>query len=124
MCPLRGRELSGIATAALAAAQALLTSLPAALRSAALMRSCQPGPPPWKCSSTSRSIRNVTLSLAPGSTAARAAGVSARFVVTDLKAFSAASRASSEAGFLRFGGLGKLFLLPLVVSAALQHCRR
>src|ERR1700742_5048749 len=40
--------------------------LPAALRNASLMRSCQPGPPPWKYSRTSWSIRSVTCSLTPG----------------------------------------------------------
>ena len=46
---------------------------PAALRSAALMRSCQPGPSAWKKSSTSRSRRSDTISFTPGSDGAAAA---------------------------------------------------
>ena len=60
--------------------------LPAALRSAALIRSCQPGPSSWKKSSTSRSIRNDTVSLAPGIDADFLAGSSADLVVAALKA--------------------------------------
>src|SRR5262245_65303230 len=66
---------------------------PAALRSAALIRSCQPGPSSWKKSSTSRSIRSVTCSLALG-IAGFAFGSSAGLVVAALKAASAASRGS------------------------------
>src|ERR1700722_4260207 len=40
---------------------------PAALRNAALMRSCQPGPSAWKKSRTSRSRRNEAISLVSGS---------------------------------------------------------
>jgi hypothetical protein len=74
---------------------------PATLRSAALMRSCQPGPSCWKKSSTSRSSRNVTVSFPPGKgTVAVLAGPSTGLVVTALKAFSAAARASgSRRGF-------------------------
>ena len=39
---------------------------PAALRKASLIRSCQPGPPSRKCSSTSWSIRSDTSSFTPG----------------------------------------------------------
>src|SRR5262249_46419878 len=66
---------------------------PAALRSAALIRSCQPGPSSWKKSSTSRSMRSVTCSLALG-IAGFAVGSSAGLVVAALKAASAASRGS------------------------------
>ena len=70
---------------------------PAALRSAALMRSCQPGPFCWKKSSTSRSIRSVTVSFPPGKAAGAALdGPSTGLVVTALKAFSAAARASGS----------------------------
>ncbi len=74
---------------------------PAALRSAALMRSCQPGPSCWKKSSTSRSIRSVTVSFPPGNAAgAVLAGPSTGLAVTALKAFSAAARAlGSRRGF-------------------------
>src|SRR5262245_2453340 len=70
---------------------------PAALRSAALMRSCQPGPSSWKKSSTSRSMRSDTISFAPG-TAGAFGGRSAGLVVAALNAFSAALRRSG--GFL------------------------
>ena len=49
--------------------------LPATLRSAALMRSCQPGPSSWKKSSTSRSMRSDTISLTPGGEAALSAAL-------------------------------------------------
>ena len=39
---------------------------PATFRSAALIRSCHPGPSAWKKSSTSRSMRRLTCSFAPG----------------------------------------------------------
>src|SRR5262249_49816993 len=69
------------------------TYLPAAFRSAALIRSCQPAPSAWKWSSTSRSIRSVTCSLALGIDGL-VFGSSAGLVVTALKAASAASRGS------------------------------
>jgi hypothetical protein len=67
--------------------------LPAAFLRASLMRSCQPGPPCWKYSSTSWSIRSETSSLTPGS-AAVFGGVSGTFVVVRLNAASASLRAS------------------------------
>src|SRR6185437_1891951 len=67
--------------------------IPAVFRSAALMRSCQPGPSSWKKSSTSRSRRSDTISFTPGSDGAFA-GCSAGLVVAALKAFSASERAS------------------------------
>src|SRR5262249_19623111 len=60
------------------------------------MRSCQPGPSPWKWSRTSRSMRRETISLAPGSDgAAFGIGIgSGGLVVAALKAASAAWRES------------------------------
>src|SRR5215475_14100826 len=69
---------------------------PAALRSAALVRSCQPGPSSWKKSSTSRSMRKETISLAPGIEDAVVVGIgSGGLVVAALNAASAAARLSS-----------------------------
>ena len=59
---------------------------PAALRNAALMRSCQPGPSSWKKSRTSRSIRRDTISLTPGNDAGGFGGPSSGLVVAALKA--------------------------------------
>jgi hypothetical protein len=67
---------------------------PAALRSAALIRSCQPGPSAWKKSSTSRSMRSDTVSLAPGSDVGFGGSAAGFGVVIALKAFSAAVRES------------------------------
>src|SRR4029079_18991209 len=67
--------------------------LPAAFRSASLIRSCQPGPPSWKCSSTSWSMRNETNSFTPGS-AVGFGGASTTLVVVRLNAASASVRAS------------------------------
>ena len=58
------------------------------------MRSCQPGPSSWKKSSTSRSMRNVTVSFAPGSAGGAFGGPSTGLVVIALKTFSAAVRVS------------------------------
>src|ERR1041385_2523325 len=66
---------------------------PAALRTASLMRSCQPGPPSLKCSRTSWSMRSVTCSFAPGITFCFG-GAAATFAVTFLNAASASLRAS------------------------------
>src|SRR4029077_5666130 len=66
---------------------------PAALLRASLIRSCQPGPPCWKCSSTSWSIRNETNSFTPGRTALCGGG-SGTFVVPFLNTVSASVRAS------------------------------
>src|SRR5262245_30240225 len=76
-----------------------LNYFPIALRSASLMRSCQPGPSFWKWSSTSRSRRIDTISLTFG-TFGRSGGRSAGLVVTFLNAASAASR---EVSGPRFG---------------------
>ena len=65
--------------------------LPATFRNASLILSCHPGPPSWKCSSTSRSIRKETSSFALGMEG-RGGGASAGLVVAFLKAASAASR--------------------------------
>src|SRR5262245_31531368 len=60
---------------------------------ASLILSCQPGPSAWKCSRTSRSIRNGTCSLAPGTYGCfGVVGASTGFVVAALNAASAASR--------------------------------
>src|SRR5215204_5919863 len=67
--------------------------IPAAFLSASFMRSCQPGPPSWKCSSTSRSMRNETSSLECGTTGFFG-GASSGLVVATLKAASAAWRGS------------------------------
>src|SRR5258707_1751971 len=67
--------------------------LPAAFRSASLMRSCQPAPPSWKYSSTSWSIRSETSSLTPGM-AVVFGGASTTLVVVRLNAASASERAS------------------------------
>src|ERR1700759_3913286 len=67
---------------------------PAALRSASLMRSCQPGPPAWKYSSTSWSIRKVTCSRTPGAATFFGGGASATLAVAFFNAASAAVRAS------------------------------
>src|SRR5215468_1840458 len=85
---------------------------PAALRSAALIRSCQPGPSPWKKSSTSRSMRSVTCSLAFG-IAGFACGSSAGLVVAALKAASAASRGS-------LGRRGRLVMASSLLLIALR----
>src|SRR5690606_28239919 len=69
-----------------------LQSSPAALRKAALSRSCQPGPPSWKCARTSRSIRTVTASLPAGSIA-RLGASAAGLVVAFLNRASALSLA-------------------------------
>jgi len=66
---------------------------PAALRNASLIRSCQPGPPSLKCSSTSWSMRSETCSLTPGRTFVFG-GASATLAVAFLKAASASLRAS------------------------------
>jgi hypothetical protein len=66
---------------------------PAALRNASLMRSCQPGPPSLKCSSTSWSMRSETCSFTPG-TAFFFGGASATLAVAFLNAASASLRAS------------------------------
>jgi hypothetical protein len=63
---------------------------PAAFRKASLILSCQPGPPSWKNSRTSWSMRKETSSFAPGIFGA-VATVSTGFLVTDLNAASAAS---------------------------------
>ena len=90
---------------------------PAALRSAALMRSCQPGPSSWKKSSTSRSMRSDTISLAPG-TACGGGGRSAGLVVAVLNAFSASLRElrigrSCHGGTYTTAAQHSLFPLPL-----------
>src|SRR5258708_28555396 len=67
--------------------------LPAAFRSASLMRSFQPAPPSWKYSSTSWSMRSDTSSLTPGMAVAFG-GASTTLVVVRLNAASASERAS------------------------------
>src|SRR5688572_4325458 len=67
---------------------------PAALRSAALIRSCQPGPSSWKKSSTSRSMRSDTVSFTPGTDGAFGIGSNGFGAVAFLNAASAASRVS------------------------------
>src|SRR5262249_20599729 len=68
------------------------------------MRSCQPGPSAWKYSSTSRSIRSDTGSLALGSTGLLGSGPGGGLLVAALKAASAAAR----------GSLGRRGLLPVM----------
>src|SRR5690606_35137261 len=65
-------------------------SSPAALRSAALMRSCQPGPSSWKWDSTSRSSLSATVSLPVGTTCSLG-GSGAALVVAALNRASALS---------------------------------
>src|SRR6185437_15292908 len=91
-----------------------LAYFPAALRSAALMRSCQPGPSSWKKSSTSRSMRSDTISFTPGSDGAFA-GCSAGLVVAALKAFSASER-ESPVGRLAM----PLFITPVCPPSGLR----
>jgi hypothetical protein len=66
---------------------------PAAFLSASLILSCQPGPPSWKCSRTSRSMRKETSSLAFGREGLFGAA-SGGFVVAALNAASAACSGS------------------------------
>jgi hypothetical protein len=75
---------------------------PAALRKASLILSCQPGPPSWKNSRTSWSMRKETSSFAKGIFGA-VGTVSTRFLVTDLNAASAASFALSPRWRFRGG---------------------
>src|SRR5215510_14454836 len=88
------------ATSKLHPQEVLPAHRPAALRRAALMRSCQPGPPSRKWSSTSRSMRSETCSLTPGNDGlvlTGCAGPLARsvgLVVAALNAASAAARGS------------------------------
>ena len=69
MAALTGCAATNASIAALIAAAERKLYFPAALRRASLILSCQPGPPSWKYSSTSWSIRSVTCSLTPGTAA-------------------------------------------------------
>ena len=86
---------------------------PAALRKASLILSCQPGPPSWKNSRTSWSMRKGTSSFAKGIFGA-VGTVSTGFLVTDLNAASAASFALSPRW--RFRG-GIIIFVPCDVRA-------
>ena len=86
------------------------------------MRSCQPGPPSWKKSSTSRSMRSETSSLAPGRGAADLGGSSTALVVAFLNAASAVSRTPFD---LRSSAMViTLRTMPIVVSVENSPPRR
>src|SRR5437016_1206212 len=91
---------------------------PAAFRRASLIRSCQPGPPSRKYSSTSWSIRSETSSFTPG-TAVFLGGASTTFVVVRLNAASASVRASLKV----LGRLGWSDIFQIPSNSAVDKYR-
>src|SRR5262245_60432682 len=105
------------ATSKLHPQEVLPAHRPAALRRAALMRSCQPGPPSRKWSSTSRSMRSETCSLTPGNDGlvlTGCAGPLARSVGLVVAALNAASAAAR----------GSLGLRAITISCIARACTK
>ena len=97
---------------------------PAALRSAALMRSCQPGPPSWKCSSTSWSIRSDTSSLTPGSVAGFVPDILDRSVIDEIVKIDSLTAIETSRALARQEGIAGGISSGAAIAAALRIGRR
>ena len=92
---------------------------PAAARSAVLMRSCQPGPSAWKCSSTASSMRSVTLCRAPGMAGAFGASGAGGALATLKDGFGGRERVAGPAGTIHrliLGGRSFVWRRPRFIA--------